>query len=116
MNDVKKLLTMMEEISERCYCAQWLNGLEYTIWKFVQDDCKTVKWGQSTILRSELNKIRKLANKTGIWWIWIEDKLYNLCDNVMVPIDTWKNHYNKAVRINNSESIKGLKEELGLDE
>jgi hypothetical protein len=90
-----ELKEFMEELSERCYCANWLDDLEFTLWRFVQEALKegflnNKEWGQGIIHSWELNKLWNLANEAGGWWVWFETD-YN--GNVFISLKDWIEYY-----------------------
>jgi hypothetical protein len=58
---------LMSEISEECYCAGWLIGLEETLWRFMEAGVE-VQWGIGTVTAVELGRLRRLHEKCGGWW------------------------------------------------
>ena len=48
-SDATELMRYMSELSERAYCAGWMEGLEYTLWKAVLEG--RLKYGRLQITR-----------------------------------------------------------------
>jgi hypothetical protein len=66
-----KLYDLMSEISEDCWCAQWMCGNEFALWDAIADG--DLKYGQSEIDRALLSQVAALSVKTGKWIIWRDD-------------------------------------------
>jgi len=64
------LVGMMRDISEDCWCAGWLNGLEFTLWDAVTTGEMEVGWG--TVETRELVRMKFLHELVGGWWTWPE--------------------------------------------
>ena len=60
------LLCLMTGISEGYWCAGWMSGLEYSLWKAHSGDAFYSHYytdRQKTLLRL-------LAEEAGGWWVW----------------------------------------------
>lgn len=62
------LCDLMSDISERYWCAGWLNGLEYRLWEALKnqdmtDECFSLKG-------YEVVELRRLHEKCGGWWVY----------------------------------------------
>lgn len=79
----RKLAYMMSEISEDCWCAGWIAGLEFSLWEMVSRG-ETREWGQSMITRDELSKLKAESDKIGGWIAW--DKAVG---ERFLPTDEW---------------------------
>ena len=85
MKDLMRQKEIMEEISQRCYCAVWLEDLEYILWNQVinfknNKVKKDIPWGQSEIKLEEIKQLHTLSNKTQLWWD----------GQIAIPLETWK--------------------------
>ena len=63
------LLALMCGISEDCYCAGWMMGLEDALWN-VQPG---TRYGQGTITERQTTLLRLLAEEAGGWWRWSDN-------------------------------------------
>lgn len=63
------LLRLMCDLSEDCWCAGWLHGLEFTLWKAVTTGKTNFGFG---IKESDLIRLKHLHQIAGGWWIWEE--------------------------------------------
>jgi hypothetical protein len=70
----RALYKLMSEISEDCYCAGWMHGNEYTLWKMVADPAANRKYGQSGLSDEQLADLRAIAAETGGWIRWRDDR------------------------------------------
>ena len=78
------LVREMSDISEEHWCAGWLVGLEYSLWRCIQDaeqgKLETVKWGDrevtgvsfgmEVIPKEKLFRMRDVARLVNGWFIW----------------------------------------------
>jgi len=77
MTKIEELEQIMVNLSERCYCAQWLDGIEFVLWDFVEEcrkkEWEDKDWGQNKIKAWELLRLYKLSKEVDGWWFWLED-------------------------------------------
>ncbi len=89
-----RLRNYMSDISEDCWCAGWLTGLEYDLWRAVirgpaplgQGSLGHGSFGQGLITRENLAVLRHLSTECGGWVAWLED----WSDEAFVPMDRWQ--------------------------
>lgn len=78
----KALGEAMSNISEECYCAGWMSGLEFSLWEFLTSG--PGKWGMGKVDAGDLATLRALSEKCGGWIVWRED-----VGQVFVPLANW---------------------------
>ncbi len=61
------LYEKMSAISEDCWCAGWLVGNEYALWKILHDDRH--EYGLATVSYEDLEELRILSELAN-GWIW----------------------------------------------
>lgn len=61
------LIGVMTGISEACWCAGWLNGLEFQLWKARQGPGR---FGQGEVTERQSSLLRLLAEECDGWWIY----------------------------------------------
>ena len=83
-----ELEKVMSDISERCYCAGWLNGTEYVLWKAMTEN-KPADWGQDKITSRDIKLLKKLSKESGCWAAFSDE--YN--SQVLITIADWELHY-----------------------
>jgi hypothetical protein len=81
------LAQTMSSISERCYCAGWMMGCEYTLWDAVVNRRPT-DWGQGRITERDIQALQWLSDCAGGWIVWDDDT-----SETFVPIEEWKDRY-----------------------
>ena len=81
-DEQRELYELMSEISEDCYCAGWMIGLEHAIWGALQDGDR--RYGMGVMDEVQLEKVRALSKKLNGWIVWIDDD-----DAPGLPIDKW---------------------------
>jgi hypothetical protein len=64
-----QLAELMGTLSERCYCAEWLTGLEGVLWGFTAE-VRDYRWGLAGIEADEIEHLRRLAVTAGGWVEW----------------------------------------------
>ena len=86
------IISILERISERDYCAGWLSGIEHTMWdmlinpepKHEDDDLFNWNWPEH-----EIKLLRKLAAACK-GWVVFNDKATDFYNSrIFVPIDKW---------------------------
>lgn len=75
------LQELMSEISEECYCASWLSGLEFDLWRAVEEGPRP--YGQGDITAANVAELRRLSDACGGWWH----------DERFVTLDKWRAVY-----------------------
>lgn len=96
---------LMSEISEDCYCAGWMAGLEHTLWDFVRQG-EAVDWGMGRITIEQLDTLRLLAAGAGGWFVYEEGRAF-------VPMADWlQRHAEQVVR---NKAMREQREQLEAD-
>lgn len=67
------LLRTMHDLSEACWCAGWLHGMEYFLWNVVESGQAT-EWGMDNVYQRDVDDLRRLRELAGGWWIWDDEK------------------------------------------
>ena len=67
----RELYETMSDISEDCYCAGWMIGLEFALWSALQDGDR--RYGFSEMDAQQLAKCRELAKELDGWIVWVDD-------------------------------------------
>ena len=88
----RELYETMSDISEDCYCAVWMMGLEYAIWGALQDGDR--QYGMGEMDAEQLERCRALATELDGWVIWVDDdECQNLpaieCGPCFVSVSDW---------------------------
>jgi len=84
----RQLFALMSDISENCWCASWLSGCEYSLWRFVRAGVAT-SWGQADVSVEELRSLMDLSLACNGWWTWNAE----LGGEVFVQFDEWVKRY-----------------------
>ena len=74
------LADVMGEISEARWCAGWLAGLEYRLWRVATGE--TQLWPND-----DAGVLRVLSELSGYWVVWGRDGV------VSVPLAEWRERY-----------------------
>ena len=83
----ERLRSLMSDLSEDCWCAEWLDGCETALWAFVTEG--PGGWGLGTVDQRGVDELRDLSDKAGGWWVWNDA----LDGNVFVPRAEWLARY-----------------------
>lgn len=81
----RELYELMSDISEDCYCAGWMHGLEYAIWGALQGGDR--RYGMSEMDAAKLERCRVLAKELDGWVIWYDDDDED--NDAVLPINEW---------------------------
>ncbi len=87
------LANYMSHISERCYYAGWIQGLEYILWNALLHGEK--KYGQANISQNDIEILKDLSNATNSWIIFD-----NETEETAMDMDAWKHKFNQDVEQN----------------
>jgi hypothetical protein len=62
------LSRMMCDISEDCFCAGWMNELEYDLWEALESGNRS--YGMCEIRERDMARLKRLHELAGGWWIF----------------------------------------------
>ncbi len=83
-----RLMSIMSDISERCYYAGWMQHLEYHLWYAVLHG--PMRYGQDHITQEDITELKELANSCQSWIIFEEEER-------AIDLDQWIDVYAKAL-------------------
>ena len=69
----RELYETMSDISEDCYCAGWMMGLEFALCEALHDGDR--RYGLVAMDADQLEKCRRLSKELDGWIIWIDDSI-----------------------------------------
>src|SRR5690606_1757875 len=92
------LADFMSSLSEKCYCAGWMQDLEFVLWDAVLNGER--KYGQDLISQNDIEKLKKLS-KNANCWIYFDD----LNEESPIDILSWEKLFDQTI----SENPKILK-------
>lgn len=82
----KQLADYMSDLSERSYCASWMDGLEYVLWSAIVKGAR--KYGRLEITDEHIAKLKALSDDCGGWVIFDDE-----AGETFVPLDKWLGIY-----------------------
>jgi len=82
--ELNPLYQLMSEISEECYCATWMSGLEFDLWHAVINGPK--HYGQGDIRQEQIKELKDLSQKYNGWIMWKD----SLNTTVFVSMGEWE--------------------------
>jgi len=65
------LAKVMSDVSGRCYCAGWMENLEYILWHAVNNGERS--YGMDTITQRDIDTLKWLSNEFD-GWIFFDDE------------------------------------------
>jgi hypothetical protein len=74
----------MSEISEKHWCAGWMQDLEFSLWDILQHG--GLEFGNGKVALEDLAELQKLSDWCGGWCRWTDED----DDAVFVPLAEWK--------------------------
>jgi hypothetical protein len=87
------LARVMSDISERCYCAGWMQNLEYVLWDI------TIKgerqYGLDMVTQRDIDIMKLLSKETNSWIIF-EDKI----GETAIAISDWERKFDQDTQSN----------------
>lgn len=89
----KALARIMREISEECYSAGWMHGLEYKLWDILSGKTGK-KYGQSEVTDEQIAEMREISDEIAGWIYWADDEAHpgmppELWGPRFIPMDDW---------------------------
>lgn len=74
----RALYSLMRSISEECYCAGWMSGLEDALWRMLNGGSRRYGQGEDasedrTVTETSVAALRHLHERCGGWWTWHDD-------------------------------------------
>jgi hypothetical protein len=85
-NAIKELSDYMSELSEKAYCATWMEDLEYALWDAVLHGSK--EYGRLQITSRHILKLKRLSDACGGWIIWDNGR-----KETFIPMEDWLKIY-----------------------
>lgn len=91
---IKILEHEMSRISEECYCAGWMSGLEFSLWAILQGD-QANTYGQSFLTDDDLAILRELSSALNGWVYWNE----KTDETTFIPMEEWLALYSEQQKL-----------------
>jgi len=88
------LADAMSEISEDCWCAGWLIGLEFDLWQALAEGPR--EYGAGKIGAGDIARLRLLSDECGGWIAWRRAEDPRDSGEEFVPIGEWRARYAEA--------------------
>jgi hypothetical protein len=82
-NAQRELADYMSEISEKCYSASWMQGLEYALWNAVINGEQA--YGQNFITTKDCETLRILSEACDSW-IYFDEST----EETAISLSLWK--------------------------
>lgn len=65
------LLGLMAGISEELWCAGWMSGNEYSLWRMVEGGARG--YGMGEVEERDVTLLRLLSERCNGWWVYDEE-------------------------------------------
>jgi hypothetical protein len=82
-----ELASEMGQISESGYCAGWMFGLEFRLWKILSEG--PCEFGAIDITSDQSDRLRTLSDLCGGWIAWDD----SIVDRNFVPMLEWQRRF-----------------------
>ena len=86
--EAKELHDLMSDISEDCWCAGWMDDLEYRLWKMCVGGSR--EYGQDRVSEAQIQLLRELSKRCGGWIIF-----HDITEETFVSLREWEELYNE---------------------
>jgi hypothetical protein len=90
--DAQLLAKRMALLSERAYCAEWMDGLEVALWRIA--NAGGGEYGQTTVSCAEATELLRLAG-VAKGWIATDDE----GEERLVSLEEWVSLYADSLRL-----------------
>jgi len=81
----------MSELSEVAYCAGWMDGLEFELWRALIGGPRT--YGRLEITDEQLARLRALSGAASGWIVFDDAE-----EETLVPLDEWQRRFERWQR------------------
>jgi len=85
--DQRALAEAMSDVSERAYCAGWMDGTEYEVWRLLHEGGGW-GWVGAEHLVSEMADVKAAFERAGCWIVWDDD-----LEEQPITVDDWRQKY-----------------------
>ncbi|MBX7244758.1 MAG: hypothetical protein K1X53_04625 [Candidatus Sumerlaeaceae bacterium] len=84
----------MSDLSEAAYCAGWMLGLEFALWRAITEGPQL--YGRLAISAQHISQLQALSDDCGGWIVFDDEK-----EETFMSLDEWRTFY--AVHITRME-------------
>ena len=78
----KALAEYMSYLSEESFCAGWMDGLEFELWKGMNNEIK--EYGTLRFTYEIVNRLKELSSKSNGWIVFDDDQ-----EEFYLPWELW---------------------------
>jgi hypothetical protein len=99
------LLALVTGISEECWCASWMSGIEFELWR-----AREFGPEGTYATQRQADLLRLLSDEAEGWWYWVDGK-----GPRFTPLDSWRDYVAALARAatGNTDAVH---EGAGLEE
>lgn len=107
----RKLYELMEEISQECWCAGWLDSLSFDLWEIAYhwNFADAIEYGQSNVTYPQIIELLRLSKELGGWLIYDEkneDYSKDENDTRIVRVRKWWEMYVEYMKDRGNKKLK----------
>lgn len=89
-DEAQDLVGLMREISEVAYCAGWMSGLEYDLWRIVLEGPQN--YGRADVTEQTIHRLKRLSERCGGWIHY-----HDATEETLVPHEEWLELYDRKM-------------------
>lgn len=93
------LVDFMSEISERCYSAGWMQGLEYILWNAILHG--QTKYGHDFVSQTDIAMLSDLSKAANAWIVFDDNT-----EETAIGLYDWKEKFQQDIQ-QNPQFLKG---------
>ena len=82
----RALCDFMSDLSEEAWCAGWMEGLEFELWRAVVEE--PFSYGRLELNATHVEHLRQLSEACGGWIVFDDGQ-----EETFVSMDRWKSIY-----------------------
>lgn len=94
----ERLRALMSELSEGCYAATWLQGLEFDLWSLML--LGGGEYGDGEVTADQADELRALSAEAQAWWAWSDERE----SEVPVPLHAWLEAVTVEIEVEDDEA------------
>ena len=83
----RALAEAMSDVSELAYCAGWMDGTEYEVWRLLHEGGRW-GWAGTEHLAPVVAEVRSAFERAGCWIVWDDER-----EEQPVTLEAWRPLY-----------------------
>lgn len=98
MTEQEALYKLISDISERCWHAGWMDGVEFYLWALITKQIITIEdrqYGIDIISEKEVNELKTLSKEVKGWFTFDEEKV----QIVFIDLEDWEKLFHDNINL-----------------